>query len=314
MLPEHSSLGVLQQFRNTLLFVAADEAQLGTAREAMRRARAWETIGGDPRHNDRVDRRAQEQMTQVQLAEARDKAKNSQDGAMRAVRMAWSHVLFSVESSEPGKAFDLDHLMLTTRDRSQIPDSVYDKASAKGDGIIKEALGGETLATRLIELWPADRPHLPVTEIAEWFATYVYLPKLRDRVVLEAAIRDALAKLDPKFGYADSFDEAGGKYIGLLWQKAPSLGPMAQTALLVQPAAALAQLRAVAPTPQPVPGTIPSSAGEPIPFSPSGPEPAVNKRPRRFFGRLRSTWCARLRHSRRSSTRSSWNCSAPLIA
>jgi hypothetical protein len=32
------------------------------------------------------------------------------------------------------------------------------------------------LATRLAELWPADMPHLPVAEIAEWFATYVFGP------------------------------------------------------------------------------------------------------------------------------------------
>ena len=76
------------------------------------------------------------------------------------------------------------------------------------------SLGGETLSTRLAELWPADRPHLPVAESAEWFATYVYLPKLRDRVVLETAIRDALAKLDPKFAYAEGFDEASGSMPG----------------------------------------------------------------------------------------------------
>jgi hypothetical protein len=43
---------------------------------------------------------------------------------------------------------------------------------------------------------------LPVAGIAEWFATYVYLPQPRDRVVLETAIRDALAKPNPKFAYA----------------------------------------------------------------------------------------------------------------
>ncbi len=98
-------------FRNTLLFVAADEAQLATAREAMRRALAWESIGGDPRRSRRVDKRLQDQMTQAQLADARDKAKNSREGATRAVRVAWSHVLFPVESTEPGRPFDLDHLV-----------------------------------------------------------------------------------------------------------------------------------------------------------------------------------------------------------
>ena len=91
-------------FRNTLLFVAADEALLATAREAMRRALAWESIGGDARQNTHVDIRLQGQMTQAQLADARDKAKNSRDGAIRAVRAAWSHVLYPVESSRGRQA------------------------------------------------------------------------------------------------------------------------------------------------------------------------------------------------------------------
>ncbi|MGH7105355.1 MAG: hypothetical protein ACREFT_02490 [Acetobacteraceae bacterium] len=214
-----------------MLFAAADEAQLATAREAMRRALAWESIGGDPRRDRSADERLQAQMTQAQLADARDKARNSREGAARAVRTAWSHVLFPVESSEPGKPFDLDHLALTARERAGVPSAVYEKASAKGDGIIKEVLGGETLSTRLTELWAADRPHLPVAEIAEWFATYVYLPKLRDRVVLDTAIREALARLDPKFAYAEGFDQASGRYTGLLWQKAPN-GSLPPTAIL----------------------------------------------------------------------------------
>ena len=50
------------------------------------------------------------------------------------------------------------------------------------------------------------------------------MPKLRDRVVLEAAIRDAVAKLDPSFGYADRFDEAAGGYRNLVWAKNPPPG------------------------------------------------------------------------------------------
>ena len=235
-----------RSFRNTLLSAAADEAQLATAREAMRRALAWEEIGGDPRQCARADKRLQDQMTQGQLADARDKARNSRDGAVRAVRTAWCHVLFPVESTAAGRPFDLDHLAITARERSGVPAAVYDKASAKGDGIIKEALGGETLATRLSEIWVTDRPNLPITEIANAFATYPYLPKLRDRVVLENAIRDALAKLDPKFAYADGFDEVTAQYVGLLWQKAP-FSPMPASALLVRPEIAMAQLRPAAP-------------------------------------------------------------------
>ena len=265
--------------KNNLLFVAADTAQLAIARDAMRRALAWESIGGDPRQNNRVDRRLQDQMTQAQLADARDKAKNTRDGAVRAVRTAWSHVLFPVESMGPGKPFDLDHLSITARERSAVPAAVYEKASAKGDGIIKEMLGGETLAARLAELWPADRPHLLVSEIAEWFAIYVYLPKLRDRVVLETAISDALSKLDPKFAYADGFDETTGKYVGLLWQKAP-IGPIPKTALLVRPEAAMAQLR-TSSTPESGPKPLDNVAGPDVTTTPA----TISNQPlHRFFG------------------------------
>jgi uncharacterized protein len=271
-----------RRFRNTLLFVAADETQLATAREAMRRALAWESIGGEPPRDKRVDKRLRNQMTPVQLADARDKFKNNREGAARAVRSAWSHVLFPVESTEPGKPFDLDHLALTARERASVPAAVYEKASAKGDGIIKEVLGGETLATRLAELWPADRPHLPVTEIAEWFATYVYRPKLRDRVVLESAIRDALAKLDPKFAYADAYDAASDKYVGLIWQKAP-FGSMPATAILVRPEVAMGQLRPAAsmPLPETKPTPLEDGAG---PVPPIGQRPIPNQQLRRFYG------------------------------
>jgi hypothetical protein len=271
-----------RSFRNTLLFAAADEAQLATAREAMRRALAWRSIGGDPHQDKDADQRLQRQLTPAQLDDAKEKFKNGREGAVRAVRTAWSHILFPIEATEPGKPFDLDHLAITARERSSVPAAVYEKASVKGDGIVKETLGGDTFATRLSEIWPADQPHMAIPEIAKAFATYPYLPKLRDRVVLETAIRDGLAKLDPKFAYADSFDEASGKYTGLLWQKAP-IGPMPPIALLVRPEIAIAQLRSTAPTaPQPTPGPTPPDGGESI--SPGLLAPIPNRQPTRFFG------------------------------
>jgi uncharacterized protein len=101
-------------------------------------------------------------------------------------------------------------------------------------------------------------------------------------VVLESAIREALAKLDPKFAYAEAFDEATGKYAGLLWQKAP-VGPMPQTALLVRPELAVAQLRPIVSATPIEPGPPPPYGGSgPIP--PTSPGPTSNQQPRRFYG------------------------------
>jgi hypothetical protein len=60
--PSHSS-STQRRFRNTLLFAAADEALLATAREAMRKAIAWDEICND--------KRLQAQITQAQLQGAR---------------------------------------------------------------------------------------------------------------------------------------------------------------------------------------------------------------------------------------------------
>jgi hypothetical protein len=269
-----------RRFRNTLLFVAADETQLGEARTATRRALAWESI--------LEDKRVRAQLTDAQAADAKEKAKSGRDGAVKAVRGAWNHILFpeKPEGTEAGTPFVLDHLPLTSKDRAGVPTAVYEKAS--GDGIAKEKLGGEAVWLHLKPLWPEEKPHLAVNEIADWFASYVYLPKLRDRTVLELSIRDALAKLDPNFAYADRYDEGTGKYVGLLWQKAPSDGTQL-SGVLVRPDIALVQLRPASPSPSP-PGTVvdeerpakDTTGSHATNTAPSRPNPKAQ--PKRFYG------------------------------
>ena len=218
-------------FRNTLIFVAPDEASLGNARLVVRKALAWRSIANDER--------LVQQLTQAQVKDANDKEKSHEDAALKAVRAAWSHILYPVKSETAGKPFELEHDPITSRERAALPGVVYDKS--KADGIALEKLGTERLWLALKPIWSDDRPHLPIAEVSDWFASYVYLPKLRDGVVLQAAIQDPARKLDPKFGYADSFDEAVGRYRNLIWAKSPP-DIMPPTAVLVREAEALDQL------------------------------------------------------------------------
>jgi hypothetical protein len=268
-----------RRYRNTLVFVAPDELQLGAAREVTRRAMAWASIVKDAQ--------LRKEMTQGQADDAAEKTKTNTEGARKAVRGAWSHIFYPVRSDTAGKPFELEHSLISARDRAAIPVVVYDKG--KADGVLQERLGAERLWIALKPIWPEDRPHLPLTEIADWFASYVYLPRLRDRVVLETTIRDAVAKLDPEFGYADSFDEATGLYRNLVWAKNPPELPPA-TAVLVRAAEARAQSadRPKAPPQQPGDGPEPvAPSGTPNGSTdPSEPPvtPAAPRKPRRFYG------------------------------
>jgi hypothetical protein len=266
-----------RRLRNTLIFVAPDEALLATAREAMRRAKAWDEISGD--------KRLRNQLPSGQIRDAEEKAKTSREGAAKAVRQAWSHLLYPVktEATAAGVPFDLEQSSITSKDRLAIPVGAYDKIGPRGDGTVREKLGPDALSLHLKPLWPQDRPYIPINEIVEWFASYVYLPKLRDRVVLDTAIREAVAKLDPAFGYADSFDQASGAYPGLIWAKAPP-ELMPTTAVLVRRDVVLEHLQSTGPTEAGI-----TSGGSGMPGSPptviGGPaEPAGPAQPHRFYG------------------------------
>ncbi len=265
-----------RRFRNTLLFVAADEAGLATAREAMRRSLAWQRIVEDKRLLD--------QLRTVQITDAKERARTHREGAQKAVRAAWSHVLYPVRSETPGKPFDLEHSLISSRDRAAVPTVVYEKA--KADGIVLERLGAERLWHALGPIWPGDRPHLGLSEIAGGFAEYAYLPKHRDKVVLDAAVRDAVVKLDPQFGYADGFDEATGRYRNLIWARNPPEHPV-PGAMLVRAAEARTQMAEAMPRAASGPDAVDVLNGPTAPDGRSGtasPADAGATRPRRFYG------------------------------
>ena len=91
-----------------------------------------------------------------------------------------------------------------------------------------------------VPLWRGD--HVPVRQLAEDFARYCYLPRLRDSAVLADAVRSGLALLtweQDGFAWADSWDEAAGRYRGLRCGQHVTLDA-SSAGLLVKPAAALA--------------------------------------------------------------------------
>ncbi|MBZ9864227.1 DUF499 domain-containing protein [Mesorhizobium sp. CA15] len=268
-----------RRYRNTLVFSAPDEAALETAREVVRKALAWKSI---EKEADKGDLR--KQLTQGQIDDVKDRAKTSGDAAEKAIRSAWTHILYAEkdEAALDGRPFEIAQTTLLSRERPSIAASVYEKLSSRGDSIIKDTLGPRMLMAKLASLWPEHVDFLPIADLKEWFASYVYLPKLRDPAVLESAIAEGVSTSDPLFGYADRYDEAVGRYVGLIFGKlAPTVFP-AKGVIIRKEVAAEASLPSdnkgtAAPT---LGSNEPSNLGVGA-YQTTQP---TNRKPRRFFG------------------------------
>jgi hypothetical protein len=134
-------------------------------------------------------------------------------------------------------------------------DALAVRASKKlrSDESLVTSLGATILRKHLDEvpLWRGD--HVAIRQLAEDFARYLYLPRLRDQQVLLSAIRDGLSLLmwhRDSFAFADSFDADVGRYRGLRGGQ-PAGGSLEHAdALLVKPDVAKRQLDAeAAPAP-----------------------------------------------------------------
>jgi hypothetical protein len=267
-----------RRYRNTLIFAAPDDAALSTAKEVIRKSLAWTSIEKEAEKGE-----LRKQLTQAQVEDVKERARNAREAAEKAVRSAWIHVLYAEkqEGTLDGKPFDIAQTTLLARDRPSIAVSVYEKLSPKSDGIVKETLGPRMLTAKLANLWPGDRPHLQIAEVTEWFAAYVYLPKLRDAAVLASAISEGVSTSDPLFGYADRFNEETGRYEGLAFRR---LAPPSFTAdaVIVRKDVAETAANIGVPSPAPVPGgsMMPGGGVD----GPSSPTSQAKDKPTRFFG------------------------------
>ena len=147
-----------------------------------------------------------------------------------------------------------------------------------------------------IPLWRGN--HVSVKQLVEDFARYPYLQRVRTPDVLLDAMRDGIALVTwrtDSFAFADGFEEAKGRYLGLRGGQVVRFTGDA-VGLLVKPTVADVQLQAERPPPTPKPGE-PGSAptppgvtgGGPAPTPPPGgvTAPPASSPPTLFFGSVK---------------------------
>lgn len=141
------------------------------------------------------------------------------------------------------------------------------------------------LDTAAAKLW-ADG-HVTVGVVWRLYAEYPYMPRLRDRAVLDAGLTGPQLLWEQEgFALADGYDETTEKYRALILPTDDVTAAVTDATLIVRPERAMAQRAAELPADQEPGGSEPGAGAEPGP----GPEPDVDPQQAgrtRFFGSKR---------------------------
>lgn len=267
-------------YRNTLVFLAVDQARLQDLDEAARKYLAWDSI---------LDEREALDLSPHQVKQA-ETQKKSADGAVTArIPEAYQWLLVPVQDNTQA-AVQWQAYKLTGSGALAMRAS----KRLRNEELLVTAMAGTRLRLDLdrVPLWRGN--HVSVQQLAEDFARYHYLPRLKGPEVLIGAIRDGLSLLlwhFEAFAYADRHDEAAGRYVGLRCGQSVSLSAENLAGLVVKPDVAKKQQEAEM---LPPPGPTPTGGGPgPVPPDPPivgpgpGPVPPLPEQlaaPKRFHG------------------------------
>ena len=139
------------------------------------------------------------------------------------------------------------------------------------------------LDTNAAKLWAGG--HVSVGELWGLYSQYPYMPRLRDRGVLEAGLTGPQLLWEQEgFALADAFDEETGKYRALVLPSDAATVAVTDATLVIGPEAAKAQRASE----QPEEGLAGNSNLEPVPQpGPGPPSPDGPTGKRRYFGSKR---------------------------
>lgn len=268
-------------YQNALVFLAVDKTKLQDLDEAVRRFLAWNSILAE---KDSLD------LSPHQVRQA-DTQKASADGAVVArIPEAFQWLLVPVQE-RPQAQVEWNSYRLTGQDQL----AARAGKKLKNDELLITSFAPSRLKMELdrVPLWDgSEKSHVSITDLVDYFAKYLYLPRLKVPGLLLNAVQDGLKLLtwnEDSFAYADSYDEGAKRYRGLVCGRLHSLGTDIPDGLVVRSDVALSQLKSESATPGPdVPGDPAPTSSESDPAGGQGlfggqPE-SGSKKPTRFHG------------------------------
>lgn len=266
-------------FRNTLVFLAPDGTRLQDLDEALRKYLAWDSI---------LDEKEVLDLSPHQVKQAETQMKSAEGAVIARLPEAYQWLLVPTQPSAQAP-MDWQAYRLTGQD------ALAARASKKlrNESVLYTTLAGSMLRMEMdkVPLWRGN--HVAIKQLAEDCAKYPYLPRFVESSILVRSAADGLALLTwekDSFAYAESFDEAGGRYRGLRAGQQITLADHTAPGLLVKPDVAAKQIASEAvPATPPNPGGVEpqpgggATGGDPVIV----PVPDPPSRPKRFHGSVR---------------------------
>ena len=233
--------------KNTLVFLAADSTRLAELEQAVRQFLAWDSV---------VEEKETLNLDAFQSNQARTKRATSDEAVKTRIPETYQWLLVP-EQPDPKGAADWQEL------RVQGVDGLAIRAGKKlrAEDMLVTQLAGNPLRREIdkIPLWPEGEGHVSVRQLQDYFAQYLYLPRLKNAAALADAVQDGVALMtwaQDSFAYADGYDEAVGRYTGLRAGQIVAVNADGR-GLLVKPDVAQRQLDSERPAPAiptPTPG------------------------------------------------------------
>ncbi len=236
-----------RSYRSMLVFLAPDAQRLGDLEDATRQAMAWRYLD---------ERSEEENFTPQQVAQIKRRRLDT-DGLVDT-RLRDTYIWALAPHQTDGSSPDVAWSAHKCEGEGELATRVAQKLANAGE--YTQAYSPRTIRLDLDgplqSAWTDGR--ITLLQLWEYYARYLYLTRLKDRSVLEDAIRVVTAELDWRacgFALANGFNTKTNEFTGLIRPDGGVIGPLTDATLLVRPDVVPDQPTGDPPPPDPPPTT-----------------------------------------------------------
>jgi len=260
-------------YKNMLVFLAPDKARLNDLEQAIRNYLAWNSIWKE---------REALNLDAFQSNQASTKQEQAEETIESRIKEAYAWLLVPLQP-DPRGAIEWQESRLQGQDALAIRAS---KKLKNNENLITQ-FSPTRLRLELDRYLWKETDHLNLKKLWEYFATYLYLPRLKDSQVLIQAVQDGVQQITwaDYFAYAEGWDEKKKRYLGLKAGQLTSILLDSQS-LIVKPEVAKRKIDAKKEEEEVIIDVV--TGGERPGEEEIGPEePASPAQPRRFYGSVK---------------------------